>query len=75
MDNSKAFEEFVMKRCEEIINNDQECRQLSCKVTEKIKELKETLSNEQIKIFLEYESLDSELNERIKYIMYKLLCF
>lgn len=70
LDTSKSFEEFVMKKCEEIICNDQECMKLSHEITKKIKELKKTLTNEQMKLFLEYESLDSEFDERIRYILY-----
>lgn len=73
MKKSKAFEEYVAQRCEEILEHDEEYKKLSCKLTEKLKELKSTLSDKQIKTFLEYEILDSELNEYVKSVLYKVL--
>lgn len=48
---NKAFDDFIYARCEEIINNIPESKELNNSILKSIIEFKKTLSNDQINQF------------------------
>jgi len=59
---SAAFQEFLQKRCEEIISSDVECSRLNSKIIALEKELLSMMSNEAKEKYLEIEELIIERN-------------
>ena len=57
---SQAFQEFLQKRCEEIITEDEECREVDRLITNAETILKTTFSSIQLETFLQYEKLCSD---------------
>jgi hypothetical protein len=68
---SKMFNEFILKRCEEIIMDDPVCIEMNNRILELESSIKKTLSPEQIKSLLEYESEVMRLNSHIEQLVYK----
>lgn len=67
---TKSFQNYIMQRIEEIIMENTHCQSVSRSVTGKIKELKNILSESQLKIFMEYEELSNELNNCIQSMVF-----
>lgn len=57
---SPAFQEFLQKRCEEIVSNDRQIRDIDFLITEAENKLKRTFSKTQLELFLQYEKLCSD---------------
>jgi hypothetical protein len=67
---SPAFQEFLQKRCEEIVSQDIRTHGLDLLITEAEDKLKCTFSKAQLELFLQYEKLCSDyqfLTEKIIY--------
>lgn len=62
---SKAFEEFIMARCEEIIELDKKCIQLNSEILKLEKELYPALSKEILDKVLKIDELTTELINQI----------
>ena len=71
MDNSKAFDEFIYKRCEEIVSNDEECNQLKEDILCIDEKIRNSLNSEQLKIFNDYEGLMINLKSLEGFKLYK----
>ena len=63
--NSQAFQEFLQKRCEEIIANDGRCVNLNQEILALEREILPMLSQEAKVIFLKIDELTLELIEHI----------
>lgn len=61
---NKAFEEFVMKRCEEILTNDETYQKFNHTILDMESKFKKTLSQEQIK---DYNKLEETVMASITY--------
>jgi hypothetical protein len=62
---SAAEMEFVIKRCEEILDNDSQYQQLNIKLLEMEKEIFPMLSDEAKAIFLKIDALNMKLINHI----------
>jgi hypothetical protein len=65
---SAAFQEFIQKRCEEIITNDEKCYKVNREILELEKELIPLLSKEAKDKFLKIDELTLELITQIHVI-------
>ena len=57
---SPAFQEFLQKRCEEILSKSKCIRDIDTMITEVEDKLKCTFSKPQLELFLQYEKLCSD---------------
>ena len=57
---SKAFENFIQDRCEEILENDSRYQELSYKILEAQKKLKTLLSKKELNLLNDLEKLEIE---------------
>lgn len=60
-ESSKLFEEFVIRRCEEITQKDKKHQELNSKLLQAESDFKKTLSQDQIKKYYEIEEVVIEL--------------
>jgi len=72
MNKSKAFDEYVAKKCEEILEHNEEYQQLNSQILEAEKKIKAKFTDD-IKDFLEYERLIIEQLTLSNIIIYKSL--
>jgi hypothetical protein len=66
--NSAAFQEFLQKRCEEIIEDDKVCQDINKELLALEKELLPTLSEESLKKVLKIDALTQRLIAHIPVI-------
>jgi len=69
--NSQAFQEFIQRRCEEIISGSAPIQDINLSVISAESKLKETLSKSQLKLFLAYEKLVSDYQLESEKTIYK----
>jgi len=67
---SKAFKEFVVKRCEEILKENNEYNKLLKQSNEIIKDLMSELSEENKETFLKYELINAKMQSLIETSIY-----
>jgi sugar-specific transcriptional regulator TrmB len=72
MERSKTFEEYVTKRCEETAKSNKEYCCLIHKSAQIIEKLKNTFSEEQLKMFLEYDEISAEAQSTLENEIYNL---
>ena len=70
-DSSKAFEEFIYKRCEEILSEDEDANNANNRVYALGQKLKGNLNPELYQTFLEYEKEITESAARNEFKIYK----
>jgi hypothetical protein len=63
--NSAAFQEFLQKRCEEIIESDEACKKINREILELEKELLPALSKDALDKVLKIDELTMELINQI----------
>ena len=68
---SPAFQEFLQKRCEEILLNDEVYCKLDSSVIDHERNFKKTLSPEQIRMYDSIEKTSLECSTRGNEILYK----
>jgi hypothetical protein len=68
---SQAFQEFLQKRCEEIITEDEECLKVIDETRIIGKEFFNSLSTDQQKAYLEFESSAEKRNTQCATTLYK----
>jgi|LSQX01.2.fsa_nt_gb hypothetical protein len=68
---SAAFLEFLQKRCEEIITNDEECKNLTAEALQLEKKLYPLLGEEELRLTLEIDNLNFMLFNCVLGIFYR----
>lgn len=63
--------EYIEKRCEESIFKDEKIKLLNVKILELEQKIKETMDQNQIAMFLEYEKLIIEMESTTSLVSYK----
>lgn len=71
MDENKAFEEFVIARCCEVIKDDLQCKELIQDIIAISQELKAILAPEQYNVFLKYDRKIAAYQARLETVLYK----
>jgi 16S rRNA U516 pseudouridylate synthase RsuA-like enzyme len=67
---SKAFGEYVARRCEEILQDDEKNKKLSNKIIVMEEELKKTLNCEQIIMYNKIEGMACDLKSNNENLLY-----
>jgi len=67
----KAFCEFISARCEEILSSDPEYAHLESRILEVQRELKKTLGEKELMLFMEFERLSVEQQTLGEYLCLK----
>lgn len=70
-DSSKLFDEFIIAKCEEVLEGDEGCANLNKELAEVEKAIKNELNPRQYKLFIQHESLTTELQSRAVILAYK----
>jgi nitrogen fixation/metabolism regulation signal transduction histidine kinase len=68
---SKAFDEFLQKRCEEITSRSEQIKNIDFLITETENKLKGTFSKTQLDLFLQYEKFCSDYQIVAEKTIYK----
>jgi hypothetical protein len=68
---SAAFQEFMQRRCEEIISESAPVQDINLSVVSAEGKLKETLSKSQLELFLTYEKLASNYQLTVEKTIYE----
>lgn len=68
---SELFEEFIMRRCEEITQADGKIQELNAKILQQEADFKKTLNADQLKKYLELEETIIELATHKEICIYK----
>lgn len=68
---SELFEEFIMRRCEEISNEDEECQKCNEAILKIETEIKGLIPKEILLKFEEYEKLNTDLLAHSHMLFYK----
>jgi hypothetical protein len=70
-DSDEPFDDFITMRCGEVIDDNEECSQINSIIAEAENNLKASLSKNQIKLFLQYEKLITNLQTKVEILIYK----
>lgn len=70
-DSSKLFDEFIITKCEEVLEGDEGCANLNKELAEVENAMKKELDSRQYKLFIQHESLTTELQSRAVILAYK----
>jgi hypothetical protein len=68
---NEAFEEFISRRCEDIVLKDEYYQKLNKSIVDSEKKLKLFLNEEQLKTFIEYEKLVANFESYAETLLYK----
>lgn len=68
---SSSFKEFIQKRCEEIIENDEGYQKYSVLILKAENSLLSLLQSDNLKIFQEYEKLNTDLIAYVQPLIYE----
>lgn len=71
LDSSKLFDEFIMRRCEEILQDDVICQELNKAIVATESEFKKTLNSEQLKKYNELEEIIVSSMAHSEFSIYK----
>jgi len=70
-ESSQLFKEFIICRCQEVIEDDEECSNLDKEIAAVEANIKAQLNSDQYKIFLRYEKLITEWQAKKEILIYK----
>lgn len=70
-DESKAFKEYILKRCDEIITSDEYCAEINHEILKLEQKLLPLLSHEALSIFLKIDELNMKLTDHISTLLYR----
>ena len=68
---NKSFDDFILARCAEIIDNDEICGNLNNKIINSECKIKEFLTKEQYGFLIEYMNAVLAFNTRCEKLVYK----
>lgn len=69
-ESSKAFKEFISKRCEEVLQGNEEIQRINGQIVAIENELKESFTSNQLKLYISIEGLSTFQKEREGNLLY-----
>ena len=70
-ESSQLFEEFIICRCQEVIDNDEKCSNLDKEIAAIESSIKAQLNSNQYKLFMQYEKLMIEWQAKTRILIYR----